>query len=255
MSAFSNFSEGTASIIGGLMAVISLRVPLIAEAVVIFFSIFVALSLYEPKRKIADIPEGHVDKIWKTVKYVLHENKQIKNLMLYASFVGTSTFVFVWLAQPYWKSIGIPLVLFGVIWAALQFVVGYFSIIASRVEKVLGRNRLMITFVFLIALGYCLIGSLKSLWAASFIVIFYIVRGLQEPLLKAYIHELVPSQMRATSLSINSFLRRFIFVVLGPFIGWFADVYSLHNAFLLSASIFFVAGSLSLGFFFYAKRK
>lgn len=255
LSACSNFSEGIASIIGGFLALISLRTPFIAEAAIMFFSIFVALSLHEPKGHIVEIPENHVQKIWDTVRYALSDHKKIRNLMWYAAFVSTATLTFVWLAQPYWKSIGIPLTLFGILWAILQFIVGYFSIIFHKIEKILGRDKLLFYFVALLALGYISIGIFQNIWAIGFIVIFYVVRGIQEPLLKAYVNELVPSQMRATILSVKSFLGRIVFSAIGPFIGWLADIYTLPQAFLFSAALFFIIGSIPLIFLYYARQK
>lgn len=255
LSAFSNFSEGIASIIGGFLALVSLRTPFFAEAAVVFFSIFVALSLHEPKRHIAEIQESHVQKIWDTVRYALSDHKKIRNLMWYAAFVSAATLIFVWLAQPYWKSIGIPLALFGILWGILQFIVGYFSIISHKIEKIFGRDKLLFYFVVLLVFGYILIGIFHNIWAIGFIVIFYVVRGVQEPLLKAYVNELAPSQMRATILSVKSFLGRIVFSVIGPFIGWLADVYTLSQAFLFSAALFFILGSIPLIFLYYAKQK
>lgn len=255
LSAVANFSEGIASIIGGLLALISLRTPFFIEAAVVFFSIFVALSLHEPKQHISEIPESHGREMWNTIKYVLRDNKEIKNLMWYSAFVSTATLIFVWLAQPYWKSLGIPLIAFGILWAVLQFIVGCFSLISHKIEKIFGRGKLMISFIALLAVAYLSISLFKSVWAIAFVVIFYIVRGIQDPLLKVYINELVPSQMRATILSIKSFLGRLIFSILGPFIGWIADVYTLPQAFLFSAILFLVLGSIPLAFLYYGRKK
>ncbi|MBI2453111.1 MFS transporter [Candidatus Peregrinibacteria bacterium] len=255
LSALSSFSEGTASVIGGGLAIISLRTPFFVEAAVVFFSIFVALSLNEPKRHIAATPESHGRQIWNTVKYVLNDHKKIKNLMWYGAFISSATLTFVWLSQPYWKSMGVPLAMFGIIWAILQFIVGYFSIISHKIEKNFGRDRLLFYFIVLLALGYISISVFQSVWAIGFVVIFYIVRGVQEPLLKAYINELVPSQMRATILSVKSFLGRIVFAVIGPFIGWSADVYTLSQAFLFSAILFFVLGIIPLIFLYHGRQR
>lgn len=254
LSAFANFSEGIASILGGFLALTSLRTPFFAEATIVFSSIFIALSLHEPRQYIAKIPENQGRKIWHTVKYVLMDHKRIRNLMWYGAFVSTATLTFVWFAQPYWKSLGIPLVLFGILWAILQFIVGYFSFISHKIEKKIGRDKLLVYFVLLLTLGYASIGFVQSIWVIGFIVIFYAVRGVQEPLLKAYINELVPSQTRATILSVKSFLGRIVFSIVGPFIGWLADVYTLSQAFLFSAFLFFTLGSISLIFLHYAKK-
>jgi hypothetical protein len=55
--------------------------------------------------------------------------------------IGVSILTMVWFVQPYLKLVGLPLVLFGVVWAGLQFSVGIFSFYAHRIEMFVGRKR------------------------------------------------------------------------------------------------------------------
>jgi MFS family permease len=100
----------------------------------------------------------------------------------------------------------------------------------------------------LVVIAYLGLAFSKSIWAIGFIFIFYLVRGIRIPLFNAYINELVPSHIRATVLSVGRFVNRMIFVIFGPFIGWFADVYTMEQAFLMSALFFFICCGVSLFF-------
>ena len=112
VTSIGNFSEGLASIAGGFLALISLRTPLICEAVIIFFAIPIAFTLFEPPRNKLNNSEGNFRSILKIVKYSLHDHAEIKWLILYSSLVGASTLTIVWFIQPYLKSAGLPLALF-----------------------------------------------------------------------------------------------------------------------------------------------
>ena len=78
--------------------------------------------------------------------------------------------------------------------------------------------------------------------------LFYLVRGVATPILRDYQNRFTPSEMRATVMSIRSFIIRTIFAIISPCIGYIADVYNLQQAFLLSGILFFILGSITLLF-------
>ena len=145
MSAMGNFSEALASILGGLLAVISLRAPIYASIVPYIFAVGVAFTLKEPYRhKKLDTSEGTWKNIFKIVKYAAHEHKEVKWLILYSAFIGASTLTLVWFVQPYMELVGVPLALFGLAWAAFNASVGIFSWYAHETEEFLGRKKSLV---------------------------------------------------------------------------------------------------------------
>jgi MFS family permease len=248
LSSIGNFSEGIASIFGGFVALISLRTPFYIETIVGALAIPFALSLIEPKRHKPQHPEGNFAKILKIVKYSMHDHREIKWLIIYSALVSASTLTMVWFIQPYWNLVGVPLALFGILWAVLQFSVGIFSLYAYKYENFLGRKTSLISLILLSVTGYVLLYVFQTRWAIVFIFIFYFVRGIASPVLKDYVNKLISSDIRATVLSVKNMVSRLIFAIIGPFIGWTADVYTLPYALLLSGSLFLVSGVLSLLF-------
>jgi hypothetical protein len=61
--------------------------------------------------------------------------------------------------------------------------------------------------------------------------------------------------MRATVMSIRSFIIRTLFAVIAPTIGYVADIYSLSQALLLSGILFFTIGGLTLFFLLQVQQK
>jgi len=248
LSSMSNFSEGVAGILGGFLAVISLRTPVIWQAWVMVLMIPLVWSLVEPERKLPAKGESSFRAILKIVHYSLHGHKEVKWLILYTSLVGTSTLTIVWFVQPFLELVNVPLSLFGISWAVLQFAVGIFAILAHRIESFLGRRTALVSLILISSAGYFLLSQFQMIWAGLFFFLFYLVRGINGPVLNDYINRCVDSDIRATVLSVKSLVGRMMFMVLGPLAGWVADVYSLSEAFLLCGVIFLVFGSVFLFF-------
>src|SRR3989344_2895206 len=230
MLSVGNFSEAIASFLGGFVALISLRTPFYIETILMLFTIPLAFTLIEPKRQKYENEEGPIKEIIKIVKYSIHHNGEIKWLIFYSGFVG------------------LPLAYFGIAWGILNLSVGIFSLYAHKIEFFFGRKKSLISLIFLSFIGYMLLGIFNSLWAIGFIILFYFVRGISGPILKDYVNKLISSNMRATVLSVKNLFGRLVFSIIGPFIGWITDVYSLQLALLTSGSIFVILGIISLIF-------
>ncbi len=248
LSAVGNFSEALASFAGGLLAVISLRTPIYAEAIVVFFSIPLALTLVEPARKAYKNTEGSIREIAKIVTYCLHQHSELKWLMVYSAIVGASTLTMAWFVQPYFLTVGLPLAYFGIAWGLLNISTGMFSLYAHKIEMTLGRTRSLVMLIFLSFLGSLLLALFQSLWAMVFLLLFYFVRGVNNPIIQDYVNRLITSDMRATVLSVKNLVGRILFAIIGPFIGWITDVYSLQVALITSGSMFLGLGVISLLF-------
>ena len=244
ITTMSSFSEGTAAILGGFLATISLRLPYEVTAVAFFLAFLVALTLKEPTRH----KEEKSKSMFEIIKFAMVEHAEIRWLSISAAIMMTSGITMFWFIQPYLKLVGIPLVLFGIIFAALRFSTGIFSFFADQTESLLGRKKSLIILLCMPALGYFLLGTYQTIWAIGFFLIFQFTRGFAEPVLQDYVNRLVTSDMRATVLSINSLVGRLFFAFFGPFMGWINDLYDLPTALLMGSGIFAILGIISLFF-------
>lgn len=243
-----NFSESIASLLAGFVASISLRTPFFIETGLMFLTIIVAITLIEPKRRRFKSPEGNIKGIIKIIKYSLHQHQEIKWLIIYSGFITASTLTMVFFIQPYFQLVKLPLIYFGIVWAIFNITVGIFSLYAHKYELKLGRKKSLISLIIFPFLAYLLLAITKSLWSLIFILPFYFTRAMAYPILKDYVNKLVPSEMRATVLSVKNLVSRAIFAIIGPMIGWLTDVYSLQLALATSGIIFFVLAGGSIIF-------
>lgn len=230
-----NFSESVASIAGGFLAMISLDLPLFVQVFFTALSVPVAWLLVEPKRHIAGTTHTTLHGILAIVRETFI-HKQLRALLILSGIISAGTLTMVWFVQPVMKQAGVPLWLFGFSWAILNATAGFASFHAHRIEKNVGEKT-FIYLSFLLFFSYMITGTI-SLWSLPFILIFSCIRGIGNPIATTYINRYITSDRRATVLSLRMLIMRMIFVVIGPCMGYIADIYSLQSA-LYACGLFF----------------
>jgi MFS family permease len=247
-----NVAEAAAGIVGGLLALISLRTNYFVQTGVSLLSIPAAILLIEPGRHMR-LGVFNFRTILDVVTDSLFVNKELRTNIFLSAIIGTATLTMAWFAQPYFQFVELPLSLFGIMWTLLNLTVGLAAMLAYRVERKLGASLTVFLLAIMIPASYLALGQLNSIWAISILFFFYIVRGVATPVLKDYIHRLTSSNVRATVLSVRNFIIRICFVLVGPAMGYLTDQTSLHSA-LTFGGIFFLVSGLLLAFLFSKHR-
>lgn len=261
VSAFGNFAEAIAALIGGLIAVIvSIKANLFVQGVLLVVAFLLILSCKEPS-----VVQEHQRKSFsEALKSIINEmknNKRFLHIMLFSSFMGVNTLLFAWSLQAYfkdglgwslakrisinelinseftqWKDNGIAWIL---TWMSLNIIVGVFAMKASSINRLISKKALVIILVSVLVLPYFFLYSHIQLLIVLGFFVFYAGRGIVTPLFREWINQSVGSEVRATALSIRAFMFRVMFVVLGPTVGYVAGLYSIETAFVLLGIIFF----------------
>jgi MFS family permease len=243
-----NFAEAFAFVAGGILAEISLRTPFYGQIGIAFIGFLAALSLSEPS--LHRLKDGKTNP-WRNIKNIIQfsiiDNSTLRHFILYSSIIGAATLTMAWFSQPFFMSMGITSTFaFGIIGAVLNIAVAIPSLYAHEIEQRFATNKLLFGFLLFISLGYFLMGSTTSILGLFILLIFNITRGFATPILKDYMNRHIPSEMRATVMSIRSFITRVIFATTAPFLGHIADFYSLQQSLIVSGFIFLSLGSISL---------
>jgi len=240
ITSFGNFAEAIAGIIGGFLAVVSLRTPFYFQFAVTIIAIPSAITLIEPKFK-SPGKSYSIKMLVENIRNTFVTNLNLRIAILLSAITGTATLTFAWLVQPFFKAINLPVEMFGIFWTALNLTVGISSVFAYRVESLLGKQKTLLVIIVLISAGYFLSGIWVSYWGVAFLFLFYLIRGLATPILKNYINQYTESDVRATMLSVRNFIIRIVFAAIGPLLGWITDYISLNMAFLLAGGIYLIS--------------
>lgn len=248
LQSISSISEAIASLLGWFLAVISIYLPFYVELGVYVSFLPLVFLITEPKRHKHENKEWALRWIKKIVRYALYEHKEIKWLIIFTWFFGSSTLVMTWLLQSYFSRVGLPLQYFWVVWMILNLSIIPFSFFAHRIEWLLGWRYSLILLSFLPALGYFFLGLFESIFALIFAFLFYAARWFGSVILNDYVNTLISSDIRATVLSMQALAYRSVFMLIWPFIGWVADIYSFPMALFSAGTIFLCFTLLSLFF-------
>jgi MFS family permease len=239
---FGLYSEAVSSVIGGFLAIVSLRLPLIIDIFTTALIIPLAYSLTEPAREKIVHQKSHLKEMMEVVRYALFGHKEVGLLILYYGFVSASTLTMVWFSQPYLMASELPIGYFGIVWSGLLLMTGFLANRADRIERYFGRKNALVILWLLPVLGYTLAGTFMPVWGFVFLICFYVTRGVINPVILDYTNKLISSDIRATVLSVKGVPVRLIFMVLGPGVSWIGEVYSLQIALLVTGGTFFVFG-------------
>jgi len=237
MSAFGNFAEALAGILGGLMAVVSLRLPYLAQACMYFVAIPAAWLLVNPPLH-STLRDKSARGLFTAVKFAMKENVMLRRNILISSFMGASTLSMAWFVQPFFNREHVATEWYGLLWALLNVSVGLTSMVSYRFDAKYQQEKGNYIILFGLMTGFVLTGLFSGLWVLLPILFFYLIRGFATPILKTYVQDYTPSDIRATVLSVRNFIIRIIFAVFGPLLGYIADKISLSAAMFSAALLF-----------------
>ena len=259
-SAFGNFAESIAAIVGGFIAIyFSIEANLLVQGCLLLFSCLLVISCKEPSQA----QKHERISFWKALSFLFTEmtkNKRFGQIMLFSSFMGVNSLCMAWLVQPYmelhlgwsiseaiplsefftvtWKEMTTNGMAWILLWSVLNSIVGVFAISSNKIYSKLGKLT-----VYLIALGllvpYVTLNFHTPIILIVSFFIFYAARGLVTPLFRKWINESVESNVRATALSVRAFLFRILFAFVSfALLGPLMDLYSIETTFLVMGGIF-----------------
>lgn len=238
-----NFAEATGALVMLLLihyGIKSYRIGYILQTIVIFIALTSSFFLYEPKK--------HKTLVYSNLNYFInilkfsYKNKILRIFILLSGLIGFSTLSMAWFAQIFFYEINIKPEIYPVLWILLNATVGIGSYFSVQVEKKLGMSNSILFILITSSILYFLTGLFVSLWGLVFLFLFYIIRGIATPVLKYYINLKTPSEMRATILSIRSFIIRITFSLLGPLLGYLSDITKLKYSLIITSFFIFFSG-------------
>lgn len=237
-----NFAETAAAIFGGFLAEISLRTPFYWQTAIAFIAIPASLFLIEPKTQSKPINKGFKH-ILQIVNHSLFKSRELSINILYSAIIGCATLSMAWFLQAYLDDVhGFSKYQIGIAWSVVNLTVGISTIFAYKIEKKVGMLGIVLIILVSISSAYIFLGLNSTIITFFVLWIFYFIRGIATPVLKDYINRLCEPNVRATVLSVRNFVIRIFFACFGPFIGWFADIYSIQTAFTLTGVFIFISG-------------
>ncbi|MCO4795069.1 MAG: MFS transporter [Bacteriovoracaceae bacterium] len=246
---FYQLGETIAALVGGFLATIYLDLPVQVHAVTAWVPFLLAFSIVEPPRKKLE-KRKHKENAIYIFNKLFKESTLVRLIIFNGMIYGTATLVAVWSFQEYWKNIGIDIKYFGLLWAAINLVVGLSAYLAQRLEKIIGGASSLLIMGLLPVIGYFGMGYFTTWIGFLFCLCFQVCRGINSVLIRDAMNSRVGAEMRATANSIISLGTRVTFIVMGPLMGWLIDNHiSVESR--LNANAYHIFGYIFLGVFLF----
>ncbi len=243
---YGNLSEATAAILAGVTAwYLNIEAVFHIQWIIVLAAIPLSFLLYDV---------GQVKKppnLLAIVKTSVTSNRQLFTINIISGAVAASTLSMVWFAQPLWESLGVPLALFGLLWAGLNVFSGLCGQWSIKLQRQIGYDKTLVVLALSPLVLYTIMSVVSNQYwlALAAASLFWGVRGVAIPFFLTSIQALSDGRDRATLLSINSLYGRLIFAGISPFLGTCVDWWSFGVAFGAAAVIYGSIALIACGFY------
>jgi MFS family permease len=245
MRAVSQTSEAMSAAAGGWLYAMGPRWPFWLQVPSAALAFVTAAALREVPRPKSLDHRSHAQRALHVLGFTLWHHRRLRAAMALGVALSLSSFVMVWLIQPYMQARDIPPAWFGPLWATAHVWSAGISLASARVVTVLGVRSSLLVCCLLVPIGYAGLAVSSSAWGIAFYLCFMTIRGLQAPILANVMQRDAPPEDRASVLSIAVLLFRLSFVVTGPPIGALVDRAGMQAALGLLAVALGAAGLIA----------
>ncbi len=164
--------------------------------------------------------------------------------LLLLAFAGPAVWVvfngFNYLNQPLFVRAGLPVHDFGWVMAAGSLAAMAISFLVGRVNQRFGFMGPIVASTLAMSAAFaCMAWTNHLAWIVVAILILNMGESLRSPLLNSLTNSLVPSEVRATALSVLTAVGTLLTLILNPVVGYFAD-HSVAAGLLFSGALVFL---------------
>ncbi|GAB6108225.1 MFS transporter [Fusibacter bizertensis] len=199
-------------------------------------SMIYAFKFVEPqmgKKNLLGTKRNHFATQLKESFNILRGHKRLTFLILFSQFLMSFTTTIFFYLQNYMKSDGYNEAFIGAVYAISSLGGAILATQVFKIEAIIKEKGILLLMPIVTAI------STWGIALSQFHYAFYIPISLAEGMIFVaigdYINKVIPSENRATILSMSSMIFSFYMITLFPLIGWLGDQYSLKGAFLFMA--------------------
>jgi MFS family permease len=221
---------------GGLVASVSFSLTLVIHAVFTFIGFLISLSFAETKITLPRKEQTEYLQIIKDSLNIVRMKKEVLWLVAFFAIFNSLIQITNWFSQPYLQMLNVPIVYFGVIFAFFSL----FSVIAASFTHQFAkitRGQAFSLLSLLACASMFLVARLPSVCILPLWSLFGALGAMNRILVSDQVLGLVPSERAATILSFQNLLRRLVYVVFGPLLGYLSDSFGLLSALQVNAAV------------------
>ena len=246
------FSQGAATVLGGILAEYSFLWCYVASTIVIVLSLIPVLFMVEvtvnEEKKKEKVPVGEmVANHFKTSFSILKSDARVAKIIGFYAIVFAAHTVLFYYSQQYYSDLGYNKIQISFVMLGMSIMSCLGAALCDRIYGKLGK-KLSIICAMVIALALICFALRNPAVCIVFFALTGFCNAVLYPIQSDSLNELIPSEQRATLISVSSMCFSIAMIVIFPLTGMLAEVFSLEQ-------VFVGIGVFLLGFAFVCNRK
>ena len=227
-----NVSEALASATCSVLLIWSMDVAVYAQVAGGWIAFLLTFRLVEPPGTRMS-RDSHLGNIRTVLRHLLMNGSVLRLTFLALSVWALTTMFAVWLLQKHWQQLGIDIVHYGYLWAALTLVSAFAGRYALSLEARLGSTAMLVFIGIGPVVGYIGLGTFGAIVGVMVSAVFFACRGFGHVILRDALNKRVPSEFRATANSFASLGFRGAFALTAPLVAAALNLWGMETTFLL----------------------
>ena len=231
-------AQAIGSMGGGFIGSISLGFTLIATGFAAFASFIVGStfpSIKSPHLEEKKIPYFHI--IRDSFSLMKKQKRLLWLTLFFACFNGLLWPLNLY-SQPFLEMLHIPILFFGFIFFVFNLISAVGSSLTHRFE-VLTQKAVFGVICFITVSSLFIIAVTKSIYTFPLWSLFVTLMFMNQTIISDEVLKIIPAGKAATILSLQSLVKRFVYALIGPFLGITTDIFGIQKA--LIGYTFFLA--------------
>jgi len=225
-----------AYLLGGYLATVSYNLTYVITILIGGLAVLQSLTFTEPPI-ISEEPEdqeGFFNQLKASVT-LLRGNRRLIFLILFSNFIFSFTTTIFFYLQNYMKNDGYSEFWIGGVYALSAILAALMAPNVHNIEKVIQERGILIIMPIILSISTWGIALYKYHFVFYFPIV--VAESMIFVAFGDYINRLIPSDKRATLLSMSSMVFSLYMIVLFPIVGFLGETISLRGAFMVLAGV------------------
>ncbi|MBD3280700.1 MFS transporter, partial [Candidatus Dojkabacteria bacterium] len=235
-------SRASAAILSGFIYGVDPRLPYILMGIFYTTTMFLGILLHEPEYTKPD-SLSDFSQIKDTIKYLIANRKIVFFLTILSGFILLANMLFV-MYQPFFDSTGLDKEIIGFIYLVAFVISAIGSQVIKKIVAKLGYRKILVIMFLATITAALLFLSQIAIFGVMAVAVISIILGFQNTVEYSYLNSKLPSNIRATGLSILEMMKTLAFVIALNLAGSISD-----SSFGLVGVYIFVISGIVVFFF------
>jgi MFS family permease len=201
----------------------SLSFPIVLSGLISALMVVTALTFREPPRERDALAGLSYGKIIRQSAEIVQKMPAVRYAILFVGVISVGSIGPIFFFQPFLVEHGVDTGEVGIWQTPMRIAAIFGALAAPRIMMELGERRTFYFMPLVLILAYGLLAFWGSIYAQVSFLALNFVWVMSQPVLTDYVNKRVPSEQRATVVSLTNLARSFVLIPSAPLMGILAD--------------------------------